>query len=473
MLSQPTLRVSLLLQLFLTILFVSTLTLAVFAASSPLDAHTIARSENDNSNPTPTTAELNTAIAAATLPIDKNAQLTHPEVFALPMRRSQGGNMKASARAASGSKAYQRLVRAQSYGAKLNREQDQQRKHTMAFPSKTTPLSGCPFADFTIPVIIGRTSFDLIVDTGSSTLAVAGATCTTCTGVSPKWQVSASSVATTFTGMGAYGDGSGWSGKVWSERVGLGNGTATFNATAYTRARIVVITQQSTEGRDQAGNPKAGASPFFNPNPCYDVFGTPAASQIFSQGIIGVGYPTLAVANTDSWIFKLFDSQPNLPKQFSIQMCEGSGTMWVGGSDASKYIGQPKYTAITEKKYYSVAPSDILINGRSLNFTDYTWRGPNIIDSGTTLWELPGPVYDAVVDYLINNGEFKKYFRSNSFTDNFFTNSSGFCETAMSNPIAGSWQHLQEVLPTISLVLKDGLTLTMDGVGRSVQQRTH
>jgi hypothetical protein len=83
-------------------------------------------------------------------------------------------------------------------------------------------LEGCPFGDFAVPVRINTTSFQLLLDTGSSTLAVAGASCSNCQGVTPLWRPSpGSSINQSRKAISIYGDGSSWSADVWSDRVSL------------------------------------------------------------------------------------------------------------------------------------------------------------------------------------------------------------------------------------------------------------
>jgi len=95
----------------------------------------------------------------------------------------------------------------------------------------TRPRPGCEAVDFSAAVTIGQgtaaQTFELIIDTGSSTLAVAGSSCGSgCSGVTPQYQTSShsSSGATNTDAVvsGMYGDGSGWSGTVWTDAMAMG-----------------------------------------------------------------------------------------------------------------------------------------------------------------------------------------------------------------------------------------------------------
>ncbi len=133
------------------------------------------------------------------------ATLSHPAVKSLEMKRSVGPSRKARARAAAGHPAYQHILKASEWVADVNAQRHAEeaaalQRHTervMAAatngsalpvpPPTVAPLEGCPFSDFTIPVAIGASVFQLLIDTGSSTLALAGSACTTCSNVNPKW----------------------------------------------------------------------------------------------------------------------------------------------------------------------------------------------------------------------------------------------------------------------------------------------
>jgi len=70
-------------------------------------------------------------------------------------------------------------------------------------------------------------TFELVVDTGSSTLAVAGNTCTTgCTNVSPRYLQSThqanGAVNTMGTISSTYYDGTSWNATIWEDTVTVG-----------------------------------------------------------------------------------------------------------------------------------------------------------------------------------------------------------------------------------------------------------
>lgn len=87
------------------------------------------------------------------------------------------------------------------------------------------------------------TSYELIVDTGSSTLAVAGSQCTTCGGVTPTYDtathVAAGAVSQDYTASSTYESGATWTGGMYQDTVAIDTITVTSMS-------IVEITTAST-----------------------------------------------------------------------------------------------------------------------------------------------------------------------------------------------------------------------------------
>ncbi|XP_055135727.1 beta-secretase 2 isoform X2 [Symphalangus syndactylus] len=128
------------------------------------------------------------------------------------------------------------------------------------------------------------------------------------------------------------------------------------------------------------------------------------------NGILGLAYATLAKPSSSLETF--FDSlvtQANIPNVFSMQMCgaglpvAGSGTnggsLVLGGIEPSLYKGDIWYTPIKEEWYYQIEILKLEIGGQSLNLDCREYNADKaIVDSGTTLLRLPQKVFDAVVE---------------------------------------------------------------------------
>ncbi|KAH0513555.1 Beta-secretase 2 [Microtus ochrogaster] len=128
------------------------------------------------------------------------------------------------------------------------------------------------------------------------------------------------------------------------------------------------------------------------------------------NGILGLAYAALAKPSSSLETF--FDSlvaQAKIPDIFSMQMCgaglpvAGSGTnggsLVLGGIEPSLYKGDIWYTPIKEEWYYQIEILKLEIGGQSLNLDCREYNADKaIVDSGTTLLRLPQKVFNAVVE---------------------------------------------------------------------------
>ncbi|MGE5184043.1 MAG: pepsin-like aspartyl protease, partial [Acidobacteriota bacterium] len=76
---------------------------------------------------------------------------------------------------------------------------------------------------YTAQTAIGPQSFAMVVDTGSSTAAVAGSSCSGCA-VNPRYMPGTSATDMHMAANAQYGSGS-WSGEIYKDKLGLGGGT--------------------------------------------------------------------------------------------------------------------------------------------------------------------------------------------------------------------------------------------------------
>jgi hypothetical protein len=96
---------------------------------------------------------------------------------------------------------------------------DQASKLRMRLASQVTMLKGCASSIFYTPVTIGPQTFNLLIDTGSTTLAVASNQCdSSCAGLSPTYTPSASAQDQGQGLTSLYGSG-GWNGRAFLDDV--------------------------------------------------------------------------------------------------------------------------------------------------------------------------------------------------------------------------------------------------------------
>ncbi|KAB0403506.1 hypothetical protein E2I00_002448 [Balaenoptera physalus] len=181
------------------------------------------------------------------------------------------------------------------------------------------------------------------------------------------------------------------------------------------------------------------------------------------NGILGLAYATLAkqlcsfpsLLQPSSSLETFFDSlvaQAKIPNVFSMQMCgaglpvAGSGTnggsLVLGGIEPTLYKGDIWYTPIKEEWYYQIEILKLEIGGQSLNLDCREYNADKaIVDSGTTLLRLPQKVFDAVAEAVARTSLIPE------FSDGFWTGSQLACWTNSETP----WSYF----PKISIYLRD------------------
>ena len=258
-------------------------------------------------------------------------------------------------------------------------------------------LSGCSNVDFSASVYIeGQGPFNLIVDTGSTTLAVASDTCQ-CNGITPTFDRSGLPTTLDEGKVGVhYADGSSWAGAGYTGQVSVGD-PSTGGSLPVSMVFGTIDTQSS----------------FIN----YTACGVRQAKRNWHQGIIGFAFPSIASSGTDAW-FTNYVAATGIANEFSLQMCTTptgatSGNLWLGALDLAFVGGQFTYISIVKQQHYNVFLNSITVNpspsSSSSSSTpttlpyDATTYGPcndatfsyncAVIDSGTTFLSIPaGPL---------------------------------------------------------------------------------
>jgi hypothetical protein len=207
---------------------------------------------------------------------------------------------------------------------------------------------------YTAKVTVGGTqTFNLDVDTGSTSIGVAQTTCSSC-GVTPEWTPGASAVDKHLTTQSQFGDGSSWSAEVFTDMIDFmgDNGPVA--------VRFGSITSQNGFFRGDNSD----------------------------QGIIGFGTTALAAPNTDSFIDKR--KAMGLSTDFSFQFCTDNGQLWFDGFDPGATTGDMQYTPLVtsaQNPFFSLNLTSATIGGTSIGLT-----GASIADTGTSIMVIPTAV---------------------------------------------------------------------------------
>jgi hypothetical protein len=247
-----------------------------------------------------------------------------------------------------------------------------------------TPSDANQGAFYTAALTTEATSFLLDLDTGSTTAGIAGTTCSTCTGMSPLYTPGATASSTGQEGSAEYADDSTWSGQIYSDTVGLGNGTPNVKLT------FVDIAMQNA---------------FFSGNDY--------------QGILGMGPDDLLEIGTTSYVDAI--QATGITKALGFELCPSDGTMWLGGVDTTHAVGSAlQYTPLVQTGsnagFYSVNMTAIAFGDTDLGATSQTLADP-IVDTGTSLFYIPSAAETNLINAINNDPGFKMLFPEQTLTD--------------------------------------------------------
>lgn len=153
----------------------------------------------------------------------------------------------------------------------------------------------------------------------------------------------------------SYGDGSGASGTVYSDKVVVGPVTATSQA-------VEAATSVSSSFTSDTDN----------------------------DGLLGLAYPNINTCSPNQCSTFFETVQSSLPnKLFTATLKHGAaGSYDFGFINTTKYTGALTYTPVTQQQYWMFQATTYTVGGTSFSGN----IGSSIADTGTTLWYLPSAV---------------------------------------------------------------------------------
>jgi hypothetical protein len=249
-------------------------------------------------------------------------------------------------------------------------------------PATTIPLVGCVGPGYAADFTIGSQTFQLSVDTGSGTLAVASSACASC-GVDPDYTPGPGAQDQHARAFDTYLQGS-WQGEIVSDSTELvGTGMPV-------PLRLAAIDTQSAFF-DNAGC-GLGTLPFA------------------PEGIAGFGPSDLAISGTDAF-FPALTRTGTVRSIFAIELCPQGGQLMIGGVDPVKgeLSGPAVYTPMTIAPYYDVTLDDLQLSGTSLGYRAADF-GATAVDTGTSVLALPPAIFRAMTSSIEGNAAFTKAF---------------------------------------------------------------
>ncbi|XP_065844709.1 beta-secretase 1-like isoform X2 [Oscarella lobularis] len=130
-----------------------------------------------------------------------------------------------------------------------------------------------------------------------------------------------------------------------------------------------------------------------------------------ATGILGLAYSGLAKPiGVVTPLFDVLVSSGGLQNQFSIRLCGVNatsnlvGSIILGGSNSSFYVGPIYYTPIKRELHYEVIITRIRVGGVDLNIPCSQYNSKNtIVDTGTDKLLFPENVYNSLVSLIKAN----------------------------------------------------------------------
>ena len=278
------------------------------------------------------------------------------------------------------------------------------------------PLLGCEGLSHTIELAVGGNDLHVILDTGSADLGVAAKGCdSSCDGGIVEYLPGPDASDQGVQAEVSYGAGD-ISGEVFKDSVQIHgmNDPVTMSFIAIQHADDWDFNPPVAMGCDGVVYP--------------------------ASGIVGIGPLGLSQVGSD-FIVNLTSAYPALGNSFAMQQCFTSGKLWFGGFDpATTSAPMRSTTLLANEPYYQVAISDLTLGGTSLGFHQADF-GPSLVDSGTSYFFVPTPVFAAVTAQLTANAVFKSQVSSDA---TFFTDGNG------AGPIADP-AAVEAMLPSMTL----------------------
>jgi hypothetical protein len=289
------------------------------------------------------------------------------------------------------------------------------------------PLQACQGLAFTADVSVGGQDFQMIVDTGSTSLGVASSMCSGC-GVTPLYTPGATAVDQKVMGTSQFGSGS-WSGEVYQDSVG-------FASDPSVPVKFVAIDTQSM---------------FFRPGATCGTSGTGF------QGIIGFDRASAAVQGTNAF-FDQFVSAKGIPDVFATELCPSGGTLWLGGYDTGMATGAPQYTPFTtdtaSSYYYTVSLQSIAVGGTSTTVPINDQFPDTIVDTGTTAFILGTTAFNSLTTAIAGTAGFTQIFGAGA-------GASWFSSQQPCGAAGTTKAQIDAALPALTLTFGGGVTLQM------------
>lgn len=306
----------------------------------------------------------------------------------------------------------------------------------------SVPLYSCIPPVYTAAATVGSQSFQFLFDTGSTTMAVAGSTCSNCS-VTPEYTPGSTAQNENAMVTANYGSGS-WTGAIYQDTVSLGSSPGTPSAPT----KLVSITTQT--------------GLFGNPMQCTSTSGT-------MQGLLGFGPSGAASAGTEGFFDAYTGAYSQVQDVFSIELCDTGGTLWLGGYDPAATMGAVQYTPMDttmvqlqtggpvpiDSLYYAVNLASVTVNGTTVAVGANGSLPDVVVDTGTSAFLLNSTSYSALTAAIEADSAFSSLFGTGFFAA--VGSQTPSCKTGLTQTKA----QLDAMLPALTLTFGSNPAITV------------
>jgi len=221
------------------------------------------------------------------------------------------------------------------------------------------PLTGDPLGGYVASTTIGTQVFRLLVDGGSADLAVAGPTCSTCTGITPTYSPGASATNLNVATQESFAAQSSWKGAAFRDHVGFG-------------ATSIALDFSQITSQVGAVLPSANAY----------------------QGVLGLGEQGLATPSNQALISALVTAG-TIADAYAMSLCDAGGQLWLGGYDPDSLASPLTYTPMITQDSFDTVTIDGMRVGSTSIASSSSALGTAIVDNEISSLLLPAGVYTA------------------------------------------------------------------------------
>jgi len=246
------------------------------------------------------------------------------------------------------------------------------------------PLTACVPNVYSAEMTLGGSQgFQLLFDTGSTTLAVAALGCASCTAadVATLYVPGPTAVDLKVVATSMYGanDPSGWTGDIYEDWVGAGA------SPHMARVNLVAITQQSQFLVGRCG-----------------VEGTP-------EGVLGFATSAIETPGTNGFFDEVV-AEGKVPDVFATRLCSAGGTLWLGGYDPAFTTAPAVYTPMVPPGgWYTVDLASIAVLGTTIPVPTGSYTA-TMLDTGSSGSSLAPATCSALTSAIAASPAFSGIF---------------------------------------------------------------